>query len=63
MARTTAFTGAIVARMIARGDIKATGFVTPEKLIRGQVFDRFMDKVSAVNMRLEITTEKVKTLS
>jgi len=32
MARTTAFTGAIVGRMVARGEIKARGWKTRSKL-------------------------------
>jgi lysine 6-dehydrogenase len=62
MARTTAFTGAIVARMIARGDIEAKGFLTPEKIITGRLFDIFVDELTAANIRFEMTTEKVKAL-
>ena len=62
MARTTAMTGAIVARMIARGDITAQGFLTPEKVITGPLFDTLVDELAAVNMRFEMTTEKVKDL-
>ena len=63
MARTTAMTGAIVARMIARGDVKARGFVTPEKVIVGQAFDILMDELAKANIRFEMTTEKVKPLA
>jgi lysine 6-dehydrogenase len=63
MARTTAMTGAIVARMIARGDIKAQGFVTPEKIITGKAFDILMDELAVAGMRFEMTTEKVKPLA
>ena len=63
MARTTAMTGAIVARMIARGDVKARGFVTPEKVIVGQAFDILMDELLKANIRFEMTTEKVKPLA
>lgn len=62
MARTTAFTAAIVARMVARGDIKAKGTITPEKVITGPLFDRLVDELAAVNVRFDITMEKVKTL-
>jgi saccharopine dehydrogenase-like NADP-dependent oxidoreductase len=62
MARTTAMTGAIVARMIARGDIKAQGFLTPEKIITGKAFDILMDELAAAGIRFEMTTEKVKDL-
>ncbi|MCP4536415.1 MAG: hypothetical protein GY832_04645 [Chloroflexi bacterium] len=63
MARTTAFTGAIVARMIARGDIKATGFLMPEQVVVGPLFDTLLDELAAVNVQLEITTKKTKALN
>jgi len=62
MARTTAFTGAIVARMIGHGDLKARGMVTPEQVITGSLFDRLVDELAAVNVRFDINTEKVSTL-
>jgi lysine 6-dehydrogenase len=62
MARTTAFTGAVVARMVARGDIKTKGFVTPEKILTGKLFDKLVADLAAANVRFEMTTEKVKTL-
>jgi lysine 6-dehydrogenase len=55
MARTTATTGAIVARMIGRGEIQATGWQTPEKLITGALFDRLQDELAAINVRFTIT--------
>ncbi len=62
MARTTAMTGAIVARMIARGDIQARGFLTPEQVITGSLVGKLVDELAAINVRFEITTRKVKTL-
>jgi saccharopine dehydrogenase-like NADP-dependent oxidoreductase len=62
MARTTAMTGAIVARMIARGDLEAKGFVTPEKIVAGKAFDILVDELAAANIRFEFTKEKVKDL-
>jgi len=62
MARTTAFTGAIVARMVARGDLEAGGFVTPEKVITGPLFDKLVEELAAVNVRFAVTTEKVGVL-
>ena len=47
--RTTAMTGAIVARMIARGDLKAQGFVTPEKIVAGKAFDILVDELAAAD--------------
>jgi lysine 6-dehydrogenase len=62
MARTTAYTGAIVARMIARGDLEASGFLMPEQVITGSLFDKLLDELTAVNMRFDITTKKIKAL-
>ena len=62
MARTTAMTGAIVARMIGRADLQAKGWLTPEQVITGPLFDRLVDELVAINVRFEMTTEKNKTL-
>jgi saccharopine dehydrogenase-like NADP-dependent oxidoreductase len=63
MARTTAFTGAIVARMIARGDLRASGIVTPEQVVTGPLFDRLLAELAAVDVRFELTTEKSASLA
>ena len=55
MARTTAFTGAIVARMIARGEITATGALPPERVITGPLFDQLLSELAAADIRFEIT--------
>jgi lysine 6-dehydrogenase len=62
MARTTAFTGAIVARMAARGDLQARGMLTPEQVITGPLFDKLVDELATANVRFDMTVEKVKTL-
>ncbi len=62
MARTTAMTGAIVARMVARGDIQAQGFITPEQVITGLLFERLVDELAAIDVRFEMMTEKLETL-
>ena len=63
MARCTAMTGAIVARMIARGDVQAQGFLTPEQVITGPLVGKLVDELAAINVRFEMTTRKVKTLN
>jgi lysine 6-dehydrogenase len=63
MARTTAFTGAIVARMIARGDLKASGILPPEQVITGPLFDRLVDELAAADIEFDITVEKVNTMA
>ena len=63
MARTTGFAGAIVARMAARGELEATGILSPEKVITaGPLFDRLVEDLAAMDIRFELTTEKVKEL-
>ena len=63
MARTTAMTGAIVARMVARGDIKAQGILTPEKVIAGPLFDQLVNELAAIGVRFELMTKIAKTLA
>jgi lysine 6-dehydrogenase len=63
MARTTAFTGAIVARMIARGDLTAQGLLTPEQVVAGPLFHKLVDELAAAGVRFDMTTEKVETLA
>jgi saccharopine dehydrogenase-like NADP-dependent oxidoreductase len=61
MARTTAFTGAIVARMIAAGKLKAGDepFVTPEKVITGPLFDYLIAELQAAGVNLDISMESI----
>lgn len=65
MARTTAFTGAIVARMIAAGELIAGnhGIVTPEKVISGLVFDQLMSELDRVNIHIDITLHDLESES
>jgi lysine 6-dehydrogenase len=62
MARTTAFTGAIIAKMMGRGEIKARGVVMPEKVIAGALFDRLVTELAAAGVRFTISEEKTETL-
>jgi len=59
MARTTAFTGAVVARMIASGKLTAgeDPIVTPEKVISGSSFDLLIAELEEMNMHIEITVK------
>lgn len=54
MARTTATTGAIVARMVARGEITDVGWQTPEKLITGERFTRLVNELAEIDVQFEI---------
>ena len=62
MARVTAFTGAIAARMVARGQIEGAGFVTPEKVITGKLRKRMVKELDKAGVKFTITEEKVKDL-
>jgi saccharopine dehydrogenase-like NADP-dependent oxidoreductase len=62
MARTTGFAGAIVARMAARGELRAEGMFNPEQLITGSLFERLVEDLEAMNIRFDLTTVKEKAL-
>ena len=62
MARVTAFTGAIAARMVARGQIEGSGFITPEKVIAGKLRKRMVKELDKAGVEFTLTTEKVKGL-
>ncbi len=62
MARVTAFTAAIVARMAARGDIRAAGLLPPEQVVAGALFDRLLAELAKHGIRFELTTERVDPL-
>ncbi len=59
MARTTAYTGAIVARMIASGRLKIDNhsIVTPEKIVTGPLFDYLISELAAMNVILELSSD------
>jgi lysine 6-dehydrogenase len=50
MARTTAMTGAIIARMVGRGEIRGQGLLTPEKVVAGSSFQRLMAELAAMGV-------------
>jgi len=62
MARTTAFTGAIIARMMGRGDLHVVGARTPEQVIVGSLFDRLVDELAHLGIRFDVKTETVGLL-
>ncbi len=62
MARTTAFTGMIIARMAARGEIKGSGILTPEKVVTGKRFDRLVKELGANGVAFHLTQEKTGLL-
>lgn len=55
MARTTAFTGAIVARMIGRGEVSRRGLLTPEQVIVGPLLERLLAELATANVCFEVT--------
>ncbi len=62
MARVTAFTGAIIARMVARGDIKTTGVRTPETVVTGKRLRRLVKELAAEGVRFTATVQKAQSL-
>jgi lysine 6-dehydrogenase len=62
MARTTAFTAAIVARMIGRGELGGRGLVTPEQLLAGPALDRLLTELAALGIAFDVTEERVEPL-
>ncbi len=56
MARTTAFTAAIAARMAARGDLPHPGgpFVSPEQAIYGDSYHTLINELERMNVRFRI---------
>lgn len=63
MARVTAFTAAIVARMIGRGEIRARGVRTPEQLITGAPLARLLSELAATGIHFDLNTEKTEPLA
>ena len=57
MARTTAFTGAIVARMIGRGAITATGVVTSELVVVDQLFEELVVELAREGVVFNVAEE------
>jgi lysine 6-dehydrogenase len=55
MARVTAFTAAIVARMVGRGELQGGGFVTPEKLVIGPHFDLLRRELAAAGVHFQLS--------
>lgn len=62
MARTTGFTGAIIALMIARGDLKVKGMFMSEQAVFGPLFDMLVSELAAAGVRFTLTTTKVEPL-
>jgi len=63
MARVTAFTAAIVARMAARGELGAKGLITPEQVITGAPFHRLLAELAASGILFELHAEETQPLS
>jgi lysine 6-dehydrogenase len=45
MAKTTGYTGAIITRMVARGDVKEKGVQWPVRIIRGALFEELLSSL------------------
>ena len=62
MARTTGYTAAIIARMVARGDILQKGIEWPINIIKGNLFQDLMINLKERGIEVTETTSKVETL-
>ena len=63
MARTTGFTGMIIARMVARGEIREKGLITPERVITGKLLQRLLKELAANNIRFELRSQRERFLA
>jgi lysine 6-dehydrogenase len=52
MARTTGFTASVVARLIARGEIRARGLQRPEAVVAGAAVDRLLEALAIHDLRV-----------
>lgn len=55
MAKTTSYTAAIVARMMAKGEIDLTGYVEPVRVIRGEKMDELLAALDARSVKITKT--------
>jgi len=62
MARITAFSAAITALLIGRGELRESGLLTPERAIHGPLFNRLFEELSAAGIRFKLTTETTERL-
>ncbi len=63
MARTTGFTGMILARMVARGEIREQGVVTPERVITGKLLARLLKELATAGIHFELRSERRRVLA
>jgi saccharopine dehydrogenase-like NADP-dependent oxidoreductase len=61
MAKTTGFTAAIIARMLARGAVKKKGIQWPVRVIKGELFEELLSSLRARGV--EVTEIITKTRS
>jgi lysine 6-dehydrogenase len=52
MARTTGFTASVVARLIARGEIRGRGLQRPEAVVAGAIVDRLLEALAVHGLRI-----------
>jgi lysine 6-dehydrogenase len=55
MAKTTSYTAAIVARMMARGEFDETGYVAPVRVLRGEKMDELLVALDARGVKITKT--------
>ncbi len=62
MAKTTGYTAAIVARMVARGAITEKGIKWPVRIIKGKLFDELLSSLGERGVHVTETVTKSSTL-
>jgi lysine 6-dehydrogenase len=62
MARTTGYTAAIVARMLARGDISEKGIQWPVQIIKGKLFEELMDNLKKRGIKVAKNVSETREL-
>ena len=54
MARTTGFPGGIIARMVARGEISKRGYLTPEQVVTGSLYESLLAQLAQSGVKMQI---------
>ncbi len=62
MAKTTGFTAAIIARMVARGAVKKKGIQWPVRIVKGELFEELLSSLRARGVEVTETITKTRNV-
>jgi lysine 6-dehydrogenase len=62
MAKTTGFTAAIIARILARGAVKTKGIMWPVRVIKGELFEELLSSLRARGVEITETITKTRSV-